>query len=156
MALRGLLLMAAAGMLPAVPALARAPVELDSQVFVEHVQTDINGRARRVLRAPGELDAGDRLVFVVRYRNAGKAPVQGFAVTNPVPATLRIEPDQPAMQVSVDGGRSWGRLDMLSVPTPLGGTRRATAEDVTHVRWAVPAPLRPGTGGRISYRAVVR
>lgn len=155
MSRRGILLLAVAASAPA-PVLAGQPVKLDSQVYLEQVQTDINGRARRVLRAPGQLDAGDRLVFVLRYRNAGSAPVQGVALTNAVPATLRIEPDQPTMQVSVNGGRSWGRLDALVVPTPLGGTRRATAEDVTHVRWALPPTLPPGTGGQISYRAVVR
>ncbi|MDX3909025.1 MAG: hypothetical protein QHC67_04320 [Sphingobium sp.] len=131
-------------------------VKLVAQTFVERVSTDVNGRQRRILVQPQELGRGDRLVFLVRYRNEGSAPVRGFAVTNPVPTALQIDTTQPQMQVSVDHGRSWGRIEALSVATPLGGTRRATPADVTHVRWNVPRPVRPGQEGRISYRATVR
>ncbi|CAN5317118.1 hypothetical protein BH10PSE12_BH10PSE12_00890 [soil metagenome] len=134
---------------------AAQPVRLDSNVFVEKVSNDSGGRERRVLSAPGQLGQGDRLVFILRYRNDGMTPVSDFAVTNPVPQTVRINP-QPDMQVSVDGGRNWGRLDTLQVRTPLGGTRRATADDVTHLRWTVRAPISPGTGGQIAYRGTVR
>lgn len=143
--------------LASAPALASRPaVKLAAQTFVERISTDVNGRARRVLNAPQQVGRGDRLVFVVRYRNDGAAPVAGFAVTNPVPSALRIDPAQPNMLVSVDRGRSWGPLASLSVPTPLGGIRRATPDDVTHVRWTVARAIRPGAEGTISYRATVR
>lgn len=139
------------------PAFAGKPaVTLAAQTFVEKVTTDVNGNARRVLAAPGQISRGDRLVFVVRYRNDGAAPVDGFAVTNPIPASLRVDPNHPDMQVSIDNGRNWGRLTGMTIATPLGGVRRATADDVTHVRWTVPQAIRPGDEGRISYRATVR
>jgi uncharacterized repeat protein (TIGR01451 family) len=139
---------------------APSPVALDQRAFVERVSTDVNGRARRTLAAANRLAPGDRLVFIVNYRNQGSAPVNGFTVTNPVPTHIRIAPAQFAapsdgMQVSVDGGAHWGRLADFSLPTPLGGTRRATPEDVTHVRWTLRA-IAPGDGGRIAWRAVVR
>jgi hypothetical protein len=139
------------------PFAARAsqPVRLDSNVFVEKISNDLNGRERRVLSTPGQLEQGDSLVFVLRYRNDGITPVSDFAVTNPVPQSVRIKP-RPDMQVSVDGGRNWGRLDALQVRTPLGGTRRAVADDVTHIRWTVRAPVSPGNGGQIAYRGTVR
>jgi hypothetical protein len=138
------------------PAVAQQPyVRLASNVFVEKVSNDLNGRERRVLSAAGQLEQGDRLVFVVRYRNDGAMPVSDFAVTNPVPQTVRINPE-PDMLVSVDGGRRWGRLDRLQMRTPLGGTRDATADDVTHLRWTVRSPVSPGTGGQIAYRGTVR
>lgn len=145
------------GALASAPAIANRPaVRLVAQTFVERVSTDINGRQRRLLAPPQEISRGDSLVFIVRYRNDGAAPVSGFAFTNPVPTALRIVPADPGMQVSVDKGRSWGRLETLVVATPLGGTRRATPDDVTHIRWNVPQPIRPGYEGRISYRATVR
>lgn len=137
-------------------AVAGPPIAYESQIFVEHVRTDANGRESRVLSMPGQIGPGDRLVFVVRYRNAGRNPVGGYAMTNAVPPTLRIDPGQPDMRVSVDGGRNWGRLGALSIPTALGGTRRATAEDVTHIRWPLAGAIAPGRGGRITYRATVR
>jgi hypothetical protein len=138
------------------PAVAQTPLALQSSVFVERVETDVNGRERRVLSAPERLNSGDRLLFLVRYRNGGSAPLRDFAVTNAVPASIRIDPRDSAMQVSVDGGRSWGQLDRITMRTPLGGTRRATPDDVTHVRMTVKDAVAPGEGGRISYRGVVR
>ncbi len=140
------------------PAVANAPsgLALDTQTFVERVTTDINGRARRTLAPADRVAPGDNLVFVVVWRNEGRRPIRGGALTNGIPDSIRIEPGDRVMEVSTDGGQRWGRLDQLWLPTPLGGTRRATAEDVTHIRWPVPATIAPGQGGRISYRGVVR
>jgi hypothetical protein len=136
---------------------AQQGIQLETQMFVERVSTDINGRARRILTVPGNRIArGDQVIFVVNWRNQGARPVHGFAVTNPVPGTVRIDPAGSAMQVSVDGGAHWGRLDQVWLPTSLGGTRRATPEDVTHIRWTMAAPVSPGERGRISYRGTVR
>ena len=137
-------------------AFARQDMRLDRQMFVERVQTDINGRARRTLASANRVAPGDRLVFVVNWRNEGRQPVDGLAFTNAVPPGTSLSLTDPAAQVSVDGGESWGRLDQLWLPTPLGGTRRAAPADVTHVRLTVPARISPGESGRLSYRATVR
>lgn len=140
------------------PAIANAPtgLALDTQTYVERVTTDINGRARRILAPADRIAPGDSLVFVVAWRNDSQRAVRGGALTNSVPDSIRIDPADRAMEVSIDGGQRWGRLDRLWLPTPLGGSRRATAEDVTHVRWPVPTTIAPGQSGRISYRAIVR
>lgn len=129
-------------------------VALDTQTFIERVQTDLNGRTRRILSSPARLVRGDQLVFVVNWRNQGARPLRDLALS--VPGTVRIQPDDSSMEVSVDGGARWGRIGDLRLATPLGGTRRATVEDVTHIRWAMSDPVQPGTGGRISYRGTVR
>lgn len=152
------LLMAVACISPLASLYARAEtgrgVALDTQTFVERVQTDLNGRTRRILSSPARLVRGDQLVFVVNWRNRGVRPLRDLALS--VPGTVRIQPDESSMEVSVDGGVRWGRLGDLWLTTLPGGVRRATAEDVTHVRWAMPGPVQPGTGGRISYRGTVR
>lgn len=143
--------------MPATSLIAGKPtVVLASQTFVERVSTDANGKSRRILATARHITRGDRLIVVMHYKNDGSSPVDGFAITNPVPASVRIDLQDANMLVSVDHGRNWGRIDQLSVPTGLGGTRRATPDDVTHVRWAVPQPVRPGDTGQISYRAIVR
>jgi hypothetical protein len=125
-------------------------IALDTQMFVERVHIDLNGRTRRILTSPARLSRGDQLVFVVNWRNQGARPLRDLALS--IPGTVRIDPDDPSMEVSVDGGTRWGHIGDLWLATPLGGTRRATAEDVTHIRWAVP----PTTDGRISYRGTIR
>jgi hypothetical protein len=73
-----------------------------------------------------------------------------------LPAGARLEAAAQGAIVSVDGGNRWGRLDQLWMPTPLGGVRRATIEDVTHVRWRLTQQIAPGAAGRVSYRTTSR
>lgn len=140
-----------------VAAMAQQPVALDTQLFRETVRTDINGRMQRQLAAPHTVSPGDRLVFIVRYHNEGAAPVSHFTVTNPLPGTVRFEGAADRnVEVSVDGGQNWGRLGALMVHTETGGVRPATAQDVTHLRWILRAPISPGESGQFSYRGSVR
>ena len=147
--------MAAWAMMP-LGAIARPDLRTETQMFVERVHTDINGRPRRTLASASRAAPGDQLVFVVNYRNEGREPVQGIALTKPVPRGTLLTASDPSMQVSVDGGQRWGRLDELWLPTPLGGTRRAVPADITHVRWTMPTRLSPGETARLSYRATMR
>jgi uncharacterized repeat protein (TIGR01451 family) len=137
-------------------AMARPELRMETQMFVERVHTDINGRARRTLASTSRAAPGDQIVFVVNWRNEGREPVQGIALTNPVPRGTLLTTADPSMQVSVDGGQRWGRLEDLWLPTPLGGTRRAVPADITHVRWNIPTRLSPGETARLSYRATMR
>ena len=67
-----------------------------------------------------------------------------------------IDPAGAAMaDVSVNGGKSWGKLASLTVTAPDGTKRAAQASDVTHVRWTL-ALLAPGASGTVTYRAIVR
>lgn len=137
-------------------AMAAPAMRLDTQMFVERVTTDINGRARRTLASAQRVAPGDQVIVIVDWRNDGRAPARDVAVTRAVPRGARVAPGDPAMLLSVDGGAHWGRLDELWLPTPLGGVRRAVAGDVTHVRWRLPDAVPPGQRGRLSYRATVQ
>ncbi|MBZ9646138.1 hypothetical protein K9B33_01130 [Sphingobium sp. 3R8] len=146
----------ATGLMAAHPATAQPAIRLGTQMFVERVSTDINGRPRRTLESADRVGPGDTLIVIVHWRNDGAQPVRDYAVTRAVPHGTRPDISDPHMQVSVDGGGHWGRLDQLWLPTPLGGVRRAVAEDVTHIRWQLPEAVPPGRAGRLSYRAVMR
>jgi hypothetical protein len=135
---------------------AQPGVRLDTQMFVERVITDVNGRSRRILASADRIAPGDQLIVIVHWRNDGSAPLRDQAVVRPLPRGMQIDPTDPTMQVSVDGGVHWGRMEQLWLPTPLGGTRRAVAADVTHVRWSLPEAVPPGHAGRLSYRATMR
>lgn len=124
----------------------RSSVQTDSTVFVERVDAH-NGRR---LEPANILVRGDRVVTIVtwkRMRGTG-----GFMLTNPLPARLAYQRSASEMQdVSVDGGRTWGRLEAMRV-----GARPAMPEDVTHVRWRIPASYAALGQGRIAYSGVVR
>lgn len=144
-----------------VAALAAERVQLASDVFVERFVPGPGGRVSRVLERPAALHPGDRLIFVVNWRaQAGSGP-HDFTVTNPLPRSVAYQRSIDAdEEVSVDGGSNWGRLEDLRLRDDESGirghARHATPEDVTNVRWRVPARMAVLGSGQIMYRAVVR
>jgi uncharacterized repeat protein (TIGR01451 family) len=134
---------------------AAGDVALTSSIFVERVQQDSEGRRTVVLEPPSIVTPGDHLVFRLDYRNNGGQPATGFVVTNPIPDSIAFESVDGDALVSVDGGRSWGRLDALRVALPDGTDRRALPADVSHIRWTFSRPIAAGSNGRLSFRGVV-
>lgn len=132
-------------------------VSLNSDVLVERTSTDANGRVQVVLEEPRVVVPGDKLVFVLRYQNNGRAPASDFVVTNPLPSAVAFQAsgDERA-DVSIDGGRSWGKLGALIVREADGSSRAARADEVTHVRWAFAQPIPAGEAGRLMFRGIVR
>lgn len=134
-----------------------APVELNGDVKVDKVVVE-NGQEKHVLLAPDATSVvpGDKLVFATRYRNNGGAEVKNFVVTNPLPAGVMLAPEGAgSLDVSVDGGKTYGKLAVLKVKGQDGQVRAAQAGDVTHIRWVLPV-LAPGATGTLSYNAIVR
>ena len=127
-------------------AIAAPLIALDSAVFVERVQP---GKGR-LLQPVSSLRRGDRVVYVVSWYKMGG---QGaFTVTNPLPRSVYYQGSADGTeQVSIDGGRHWGKLDALRI-----GARIATPEDVTHVRWHISAGEASRGSGEITYSAIVR
>ena len=128
------------------PAHAAPNITTDSMVFVERTPTE----TARSLEQADELARGDRVVTLVRwYRLGGDG---GFTITNPLPRAIAYKSSSRSDElVSVDGGRTWGRLGELKI-----GSRLASPEDVTHVRWRISARTAALGTGRIAYRGVVR
>lgn len=126
---------------------AAAPVTFDSAVYVEHVKP---GDVRQ-LEPADRLSRGERVVTIVTWRKLAPGN-SGFVVTNPMPRAIAYQDSaSDDTEVSVDGGRTWGKLGSLRV-----GNRYATAEDVTHVRWRI-APAHAARGsGQIAYSGIVR
>ena len=143
--------------LPSAEALAQAaqPVELSGEVQVERVVKEANGE-RRVLEKPDTVVPGDKLVFTTNYRNAGPDIVKEFVVTNPLPEAIRLSAEDAAvLELSVDGGTSWGKLAALTVNDGKGGKRPAGVDDITHIRWSFPE-IAPGAKGAVTYHGTVR
>jgi uncharacterized repeat protein (TIGR01451 family) len=134
---------------------AASPVSLEGDVKVEKSVTE-NGAEKIVLVAPDVVVPGDKLVFTTSYHNDGSNAVQNFVVTSPVPNAVLLSDDRSApLDLSVDGGETWGKLAALTVARPDGTRRPAGPGDVTHVRWTIAA-IAAGVGGVVQYRATVR
>lgn len=121
-------------------------VAMDSAVYVERAQA---GRLRS-LEPASQLSRGDRVVTVLRWRR--KEGDGSFTIVNPLPRAIAYQASaQDDQEVSIDGGRSWGKLGELQI-----GYRLATPEDVTHIRWRIPATSAAKGRGNIAYSGIVR
>ncbi len=136
--------------------LASNNVTLSSMVFVEKAVAVSGGRSRIVLEEPKSVMPGDKLVFILNYRNAGNLPASDFIVTNPLPPAVAFQGGAESAQVSIDGGKNWGTLSTLRVVEPDGHTRNARLEDVTHLRWVLKQAIPAGAFGKLSFRGIVR
>jgi uncharacterized repeat protein (TIGR01451 family) len=150
------ILLALFALLAPVAASAADNVSLTSKVFVERVKPGADGKPVTVREEPGVVTPGDRLVFVLGYRNGGAEPATGFTLTNPIPPSVAFTgSDDASAVVSVDGGKSWGPLASLKVVQADGTSRPAVPADVTHIRWSFGRPIAAGSRGELSFRGVV-
>lgn len=138
------------------PALAQGnAVALTSTVKLQKLQT-VGGQQRVVEQEPKNVVPGDKLLFQTGYRNNGTAAATRFVITNPVPGAVAWTGEATSgLQVSVDGGRSFGTLASLRVKGADGQLRAAAPADVTHLRWTL-ASIAPAGTGQVQYRGVVR
>ena len=150
------ILIALFALLAPAAAVAADDVSLTSKVFVERIKAGADGKPVTVREEPGVVTPGDRLVFVLGYRNGGAQPATGFTLTNPIPPSVAFTGSEDSTAVvSVDGGKSWGALASLKVVAADGTSRPAVAADVTHIRWSFARPIAAGTGGELSFRGIV-
>ena len=141
-----------AGMaLPIPMAQAESAVALRSAVFVERADLTRGAVPARRIEPAARLVRGERVVLVLDWQTRQNNP--RFLVTAPVPPSLAFEKSSSGQEeISVDGGRSWGRLGSVQIADQWG-TRIASPQDATHVRWRVDGSAGQG---RITYSAFVR
>ena len=165
----------------AAPQAPKPNVKLSSVAMVERTETAEDGSEKITLKDPSKVivTPGDRVVFTLTYFNGGNEPATAFRATNPLPAAVRfISVAEDWAEVSVDGGKTWGRLDALTVTEQATAaedvatgdgdtqanetaaaetiTRAAEERDVTHVRWVFKDAIPPNGEGSISFRGVVK
>ncbi len=137
-------------------AVAAQSVELSSKIQVEKTVT-VGGKQQTVLRDPKPVFPGDHLLITISYRNTGSKPVNDFVVNNPVPTAVQFTGEaSPGLQVSIDGGRTFGPLAALKVRKADGTMRAAQPIDVTHLRWVLAGAMAPGASGSLNFRGIVR
>lgn len=88
---------------------------------------------------------GTVLTYTVTYANTGAADAVTVDLVDPVPAPTTYVPGSASgagasIRWSHDGGLTWDASE---------------AAPVTHVRWVLSAPVPPGGGGAVSYRAAI-
>lgn len=136
----------------AAPAFAE-PVQIRSEILKETVVKTAEGS--KTVQTPLErATPGDTIIIRLSYANEGQTPAGDVVISNPMPDQLVFVEGREggAPLVSVDGGKTYGALASLKVKVD-GEARAAVAADVTHVRWAMAAPVAPGQSGAVAFAA---
>ena len=107
-----------------------------------------------------DVEPGEELAYVVSFRNEGSEAEDGVVMTVPVPDdmvyvedSVIADADDAAVDFSVDGGKSFAPREGLVVADGEE-TRKASASEITHVRWTV-ARVTPGEEGMLAFHAVL-
>lgn len=152
------MLIAFAASIAAPAAFAQPPsIVLESRLFVETFTNDGSGTLQRQLKPAVTVTPGDRLIYVLGYRNIGRQPASDFVIINPLPQSLIFDGEETTgAEMSVDGGTTWGALPQLKVRRPDGTPRPAARADVTHIRWRIPGTIAAGSAGQVTFRAKLK
>ena len=137
---------------------AAGPLQVTSSILVEARAAAADGTTRIALVKPSKVTPGDKVIFVVSYRNTGTQPLGNVVLDNPLPrqvAYRSANPGSPVPDVSVDG-KTFGSLETLRVRSLDGSTRAASPNDVTSVRWRLASPLAAGSQGQFAFQAVLK
>lgn len=135
-----------------------SPLEVASKIFVEQKSVAADGTVRTALVPANRTVPGDRIVFVLAYRNTGAQSLGNLVFDNPLPAGVAYRAPAAgsvAPELSVDG-KTYGTLGSLRMPVAGGGTRPATNADVTHVRWRLAGSLAAGGKGQFAFQATLK
>lgn len=155
--LKSILLFTAFGL--ATAAIAQEQGHLNVKTVVQKEEVTINEEGERQVRLveATAVTPGENVVYTITFANISDAPAENVVITNPVPENLTyIEGSAfgpgTTIEFSIDGGQNYAAADNLRVPDN-GGTRNATAEEYTHLRWVMENDLPVGSQAVASFRA---
>ena len=142
-----------------VAAMAEGTVDVRTVVQKEEVTVNEDGETVRKLVDADVVVPGETVFYTITFRNVGTEPADNVVITNPIADSL-VYIDGSAfgpgtdIQFSVDGGRTFGRVDALTVVED-GVERKATTSDYTHVRWVMNNDLEAGAQAVARFAAVL-
>ena len=138
-----------------------AQIEVTTVAETEITETDAQGKKSIKRTAAVSVIPGTEVIYTITAKNTGNEPASNIVVNNPVPAnTVYVDGSafgaDTVITFSVDGGKSYGKAEELTVIDAAGNSRAARAEDYTHVRWTLQVELQAGQQAEVWYRARVK
>jgi len=142
------------------PSLAFAQVELKKEMFKVVETQKENGTSKVEWIAPDNIVPGDKVGYLIRFKNNGKEAAADIVLNNPVPENTIYVDDSARgansnIVFSVDGGKQFAQPEQLFVEVN-GKKVPATAKDYTHVRWTLQSALPAGKEGSVQYVVQVK
>ena len=113
-----------------------ATQKVEKEISVQNA----DGSTRTRLVSAAEVTPGEKVVYTVSYTNDSSEAATDIVLAMPVPADVRYlegTADRPGaiVRYSTDGGSSFVERSALVLPAVGGGTRAASADDITHIQW---------------------
>lgn len=141
---------------------AQAPkpcIELKSEAQMEQAYTDAQGKPATRLVALGKVVPGNEVVYTITAKNVCDKPAGNVVINNPVPEHMNYVMSS-AMGVGTDityslDGKSFAKLEALSVKNADGSTRAPRADEIKNIRWVYSAAINAGQSGFVRFRATV-
>lgn len=105
-----------------------------------------------------EVTPGEVIVYTVDFTNDQAEPVSDIVLAMPVPSDVRFlegsaDKTGAVVRYSADGGDSFVDRSSLVLPAVGGGTRAASADDITHIQWRIAGPVLAGSSDAITFKA---
>lgn len=135
-------------------------VDIKNEAYKEIEKVAKDGNKTKELVPATKVIPGDVVLYVLTYQNKGKEAATDIVITNPIPKHMTYKAQEAdksdiTAELSVDGGKKWGKLAELKVKDKLRKIRPALPADVTHVRWKVAGSVLPNEEGKVRLRAVL-
>lgn len=133
-------------------------ISLTSKAEIEETVTNAKGEKTVQRVAASKVVPGTEVIWTVAAQNTCKQPSENVTINNPVPEHMTLVAnsatgDGADITYSLDG-KTFARPEQLTVQDN-GATRKARAEEYTHIRWVFKDPLAAGATATASFRAVL-
>ncbi len=134
-------------------------IELKNDVQMEQQYADAQGKPATRLVAPGKVVPGNEVIYTVTATNVCTQPVGNVVVNNPVPEHMTYVMNS-AMGTGTDityslDGKSFAKLEALSVRNADGSSRAPHADEIKSIRWTYNTPINAGQTGFVRFRATL-
>jgi uncharacterized repeat protein (TIGR01451 family) len=135
-------------------------ISLTNEAQIEQEYVDANGQKAKRLVAPGKVLPGGEVIYTITAKNACSTPADRVVVDNPIPQHMKYVMGS-ALGVGTDivfsiDGKTYARLEALTVTQPDGKTRPAQAADIKSIRWTYSNAFAPAASGSVRFRATVK
>jgi hypothetical protein len=131
---------------------------------IAQVETEVVGKdgKKSLKRIPVEKAVpGTEVIYTNTFKNLIKKSVGDIVINNPIPNASEYKADSAFgkdcdILFSVDGGKTFGHAEELTVKAADGKTRAALPKEYTNIRWIYKKQLAPGKSGEVGFRATIK
>src|SRR5690242_7108546 len=129
-------------LLTAAAALAAQSLELTTVAQQVKTTVDAKGVPHTQIVPLERALPGTEVVYTITYHNVGKQPAGDVVVSDPIPAHMNYmagsaEGKDMEISFSIDGGKTWGKPEELTVKNADGTLSQAQPKDYTNIRWVL-------------------